>query len=731
MMANGPLPVIVITAVQQYYTITATPAQDVDSMGYISPYGVYEPTCGETVTYNFITELGYRVKTLLVDGVSVPVPASKSYTFSNIHASHTIAIDFEEFPYFLISFGPGAAQNQHGFVFPTLLPNAQYYVAVDSGTVTFPFTIQPDPGYVIDKVYVDNTVNTQAALTGSYTFHNVMANHEIFATFKPIMFTITATADPNGYITPSGAVLVPYGASQTFNTNPKPGYELDKVWIDGVVNTTASTDGFYTFGDVQENHTIHATFSQKSYQITTTTVSAGTITPMNPVVLHGNNQTFYFTPSTGYVVDQVLVDGTVVPAANSYTFVNVTEEHTLQVIFAKATFKITASHQGGGEYSFVTPTGITYVEYNAHSPIYVFVSAEGYHIQNVLVDGVNDAIAVEEGLYRFMNVKANHTIHVIFVADSFTITATASQGGTINPAGAINVPYGTDKTFYFEAATGYTLTRVLIDGINDEYAVSQGQFTFPNIDDNHIISAQFEKKFYEVIYEEVLGAVVVPVDGSVSPVAFGGKYKFTVDLQEGYTQSDIIVRANNLILNPAGGVYAINNISADQYITISGVALNQYKIVAKAYTGGTITPAGTFMVEHGDDLTFDIAPNANYKISDVLVNGASVGAVTTYLFNDVRADGKIDAYFIVDVGVEVHDISNIIVFSHQNKVTIMNENLIPVKQVEIIDMYGRVVWTGPAADVKTEITLDVAKGMYAVRVITESNTSTTTKVSIQ
>ncbi|MDR2970317.1 MAG: T9SS type A sorting domain-containing protein, partial [Bacteroidales bacterium] len=62
--------------------------------------------------------------------------------------------------------------------------------------------------------------------------------------------------------------------------------------------------------------------------------------------------------------------------------------------------------------------------------------------------------------------------------------------------------------------------------------------------------------------------------------------------------------------------------------------------------------------------------------------------------------------------------------------TIVNEKLIPIQQVEIMDMFGRVVWTGQALTEKTEITLNVAKGVYAVRITTDDRQYFTTKVII-
>jgi hypothetical protein len=49
--------------------------------------------------------------------------------------------------------------------------------------------------------------------------------------------------------------------------------------------------------------------------------------------------------------------------------------------------------------------------------------------------------------------------------------------------------------------------------------------------------------------------------------------------------------------------------------------------------------------------------------------------------------------------------------------------------VDIMDMYGRLVWSGQVFTEKTDITLDVATGIYGVRITTESDV-TTTKVSI-
>lgn len=78
-------------------------------------------------------------------------------------------------------------------------------------------------------------------------------------------------------------------------------------------------------------------------------------------------------------------------------------------------------------------------------------------------------------------------------------------------------------------------------------------------------------------------------------------------------------------------------------------AINTYTITATAGANGSITPAGAVTVEHGQNQTFTIAPNTGYHIADVVVNGASVGAVSTYTFDNVTANATIHATFAINV----------------------------------------------------------------------------------
>ena len=62
------------------------------------------------------------------------------------------------------------------------------------------------------------------------------------------------------------------------------------------------------------------------------------------------------------------------------------------------------------------------------------------------------------------------------------------------------------------------------------------------------------------------------VTGDSLPVAEGGSYSFTVTISGGYDGDNMVVKANDVVLTPVEGTYTIDNIQAEQVITVEGVA---------------------------------------------------------------------------------------------------------------------------------------------------------------
>ena len=78
----------------------------------------------------------------------------------------------------------------------------------------------------------------------------------------------------------------------------------------------------------------------------------------------------------------------------------------------------------------------------------------------------------------------------------------------------------------------------------------------------------------------------------------------------------------------------------------SGHSYSYYTIKTTAGAGGSISPSGNVSVREGRDRTFTITPDKGYAISNVKIDGKSIGAVKSYTFENVRRTHTIEVIFM-------------------------------------------------------------------------------------
>ena len=194
-------------------------------------------------------------------------------------------------------------------------------------------------------------VKVSATKAGDASYNSV--------TSAEVEITITR-ATPTGApkytaITTSGKTLADAGLTVTGSTlNPNAG---TLVWVDnagnilpGTTAVAANTTYKWLFTPDDANYTTltgsielyHKSSSSGGWYYTYYTIKAtagtnGSISPSGwTSVRDGWDQTFTITPDKGYAVAKVLVDGKSVGAVKSYTFKNVTKDHTIEAIFMKS-----------------------------------------------------------------------------------------------------------------------------------------------------------------------------------------------------------------------------------------------------------------------------------------------------------------------------------------------------------------------------------------------------------
>jgi hypothetical protein len=137
-------------------------------------------------------------------------------------------------------------------------------VAVSNGDVYVTgmaqLIVEDEESYVSYPIALYWKNGTPITLSTSYSYASGIF---IVPVAPPVIeHTITASADENGSINPSGAVTVEEGEDQLFTFTANSGYEIDQVLIDGVNDPVAVTAGTYTFTNVTTDHTILVTFRE-------------------------------------------------------------------------------------------------------------------------------------------------------------------------------------------------------------------------------------------------------------------------------------------------------------------------------------------------------------------------------------------------------------------------------------------------------------------------------------
>lgn len=284
------------------YTITISST----GAGTVSPTGTQTVYKGASLTITATPDAGSQLKSFKVDGAN----KSNPYTLTNIQANHRVEVEFEAIPVTTHTITATAGANG------SISPSGR--VSVNDGA-SQNFTIVADTGYRIKDVKVDGA---SVGTVSSYQFDNVTADHTISAEFEvipPTSKVIHATAGANGSIAPGGDVSVNIGANQTFTITADTGYEIEDVDVDGASQGAIST---YTFTNVQEDHTIEATFKEIPVVVETYTVVVtdntssglsgyGTISPAagTHTVNVGTATTVTATPATGYKIKTLTLDG--------------------------------------------------------------------------------------------------------------------------------------------------------------------------------------------------------------------------------------------------------------------------------------------------------------------------------------------------------------------------------------------------------------------------------------
>ena len=235
-------------------------------------------------------------------------------------------------------------------------------------------------------------------------------------------------------------------------------------------------------------------------------------------------------------------------------------------------------------------------------------------------------------------------------SDGLKAVTLALGGGTLGGSSdAIHIIVKTGSKFTAPASDG--LTRP--DGNNGSYFKwlgSDGNLYAPGESVPEVVTtltAQWTVHQYTITYDLAGGTVEGnPNTYTIETVAFTLKnptksgYTFT-----GWSGTGLDGENNMTVTIPTGSTG--NRIyTAHWRYNGSGHSYSYYTIKATAGAGGSISPSGNVSVREGRDQPFTITPDKGYAVSNVKIDGKSIGAVKSYTFENVRRTHTIEVIFM-------------------------------------------------------------------------------------
>ena len=247
---------------------------------------------------------------------------------------------------------------------------------------------------------------------------------------------------------------------------------------------------------------------------------------------------------------------------------------------------------------------------------------------------------------KFTMPAENVTVKAIFEANTYTVTL-HPNGGTINNGNVTGYTYGVGATL--PTADDMTYTGHTFKGWYDNEGLTGDPVTAIGGTEmgNKEYWAKWEINQYTITYDLAGGTAEGNLDTYTVET---GAFTLKNPTKSGYTftgwSGTGLDGENKMTVTIPTGSTGNRTYTAHWRYNGNGHSYSYYTIKATAGTGGSISPSGNVSVREGRDQTFTITPDKGYAVSNVKIDGKSIGAVKSYTFENVRRTHTIEVIFM-------------------------------------------------------------------------------------
>ena len=537
------------------HTITASTA---DLNGTITPDGENLVVDGENLSFTIVPAECYHIASVLVDGEESisNVDVNGVYTFANVTADHTIVASFALNTYEITTSVEG-----NGTITETSTVNCG-----DDKQIT----ITPaNDCYRIASVMVDGVEAITDVVDGVYTFANVTAQHVITARFEQITYSFTVNAGENGTITANDEIgnVANCGEDKSFTIAANEGYSIASVLVDDVNVTDAviAANGVYTFTNVTEEHTIAATFSINSYNLTIhyvyadNTPAAGDYTT---TVEYGATYSVASPAIDGFTADRLVIEGTMgtedVTETVTYT-ANTVPTHTLTIHYVYAE----TNEPAADDYTATLAEG---ADYSVASP-----AIDGFTADRLVIEGTMGTEDVTETVTYTANPVPTHTLTIHYVYAETNEPAADDYTATLAE--------GADYSVASPAIDGFTADRLVIEGTMGTEDVTETVTYTANSVQTYTITLTVGEHGTVTATDEDDNEIAI-VDGVITVNDDDDLY-LVITPEENYQIGELIVDGTPVELEEedlAGFIFPILGVSSDMAVSVTFVPVSSVEM---------------------------------------------------------------------------------------------------------------------------------------------------------
>lgn len=450
----------------------------------------------------------------------------------------------------------------------------------------YAFTVTPASGYEIKGVYVNGAQKT-AETDGSYKVKNVTSAQTVEVVVDEIpSYTVTFTVPLTGQTFTQTVTKGGYATKPGVDPE-REGYTFGGWYTDSQYNTTGGTAFAFTSTAINTDTILYGKLNPKTYTIKYDLNGASGAAPADKTKTHGEAIALSDTVPTwtghtflGWGTSANATAATYQPGDMYSTDAGI----TLYAVWQIDTFTVTLPNGTG--YTAMPASGSSSpVNYDGSFTFTVTVDPEyAVATPTVTVNGTDvtgSLVGANPYTYTISHITADQVVS-IQVAKNPVYTVTFKVNGS---------DYQTQQVEHNAKATvpnppsveGYTFGGWQWDHDNSA--------STPNVDFDFGTSITKDITLYAVMNPITstvtlptsgAGCTIAAASGSSNPVAYKGDYSFTITVKNGYDATNMQVAANGLALAPSSitdgsdntkvYTYDLKNITADQNITVTGVA---------------------------------------------------------------------------------------------------------------------------------------------------------------